>query len=190
MNNQWEIGDRVVFDPIGEENIENGNESHRGMMGTITEPVQDDAHPAPPGYLPHGHMPVRFDRYPDSVSFVPVWNIKLDPESTKGKRRAHRRTFRNTLQNIPRAREGMEARKVWNEQVNLPYTGGPGRNYASAWPRTVDPDRKASRLLTNKRNKNNGLRNINTGLFSGGTKRRKNKRTMKKRTRATRRSNR
>jgi hypothetical protein len=75
----------------------------------------------------------------------------------------------------------MEARKVWNEQVDLPYKSGPGRNYASAWPSTVNPDRSASRKLTYKRNKNNGLRNINTSLFSGGNKRRNNTVNARKR---------
>ena len=180
MNDRWETGDRVVFDPLGEENIENGNEPRRGMLGTISDQGR---------YRSHVHMPVRFNRYPDSVSNVPVWNIKIDPQSTKGRRKIHRRRFRNTLQNIPRAREGMEARKVWNQRVNLPFNDGPGRNFASAWPRTVDPNRKASRLLTYKRNTNNGLRNINTSLFSGGTKRGQAKRSKRNRPRATRRSN-
>jgi hypothetical protein len=74
----------------------------------------------------------------------------------------------NTLKNIPRAREGMEARKVWNTQVNLPFNSGPGRNYAAHWPKTVAPNRPNSRRLTMKRNSNNGLRNIQSNLFKGG----------------------
>jgi len=76
--------------------------------------------------------------------------------------------FKNTLKNIPRAREGMEARKVWNTQVNLPFNSGPGRNYAAHWPKTVAPNRPNSRRLTMKRNSNNGLRNIQSNLFKGG----------------------
>ena len=64
----------------------------------------------------------------------------------------NKKKFTNTLKNIPRAREGMEARKVWNTYVNLPYNSGPGRNFAAEWPKTVAPNRTNSRRLTMKLN--------------------------------------
>jgi len=85
--------------------------------------------------------------------------------------------FRKTLKNIPYAREGMEARKIWNTKVNLPFTSGPGRNYASQWPRTVAPNRYNSRKLTYARNINNGLSRIQPNLFSES--RRKRSKTRK-----------
>jgi len=61
--------------------------------------------------------------------------------------------FRNVVANIPHAREGMEARKVWNNRVGLPYTSGPGRNFAAGWPRTVAPNRTASKIRNEKARK-------------------------------------
>ena len=60
----------------------------------------------------------------------------------------------NVVANIPRAREGMEARKVWNNRVGLPYTSGPGRNFAAGWPRTVAPNRTASKIRNERTRKN------------------------------------
>lgn len=52
------------------------------------------------------------------------------------------------LADIPRAREGMEARKVWDLLVNLPFLDGPGLKYfATHFPKTVDPERRTSRML-------------------------------------------
>ena len=61
--------------------------------------------------------------------------------SIKGLRKSHRNTYRNVLANIPMAREGMEARRVWDERVNLPFKYGPGSLFAQYYPKTVDPER-------------------------------------------------
>ena len=165
---KFEIGDVVVYNP----NIPNlaPNTKRYRDIGVITD-IDDN------------YLHITFEESGNTHRILP-WAISHFSQTNKGRRSTHRRRFRNTLQNIPRAREGMEARKVWNERVNLPFEEGPGRNFASAWPRTVDPNRRASRRLTHKRNTNNGLRNINTSLFSGGSKRAK-----RNRPRATRRSN-
>jgi len=47
---------------------------------------------------------------------------------------------------ILEAREGMEARKVWDLRVNLPFLDGPGLKYFAAhFPKTVDPERRTYR---------------------------------------------
>ena len=60
----------------------------------------------------------------------------------------HKETFINTLNDISSAREGLEARKVWDLYVNLPFKSGPGMAYAKSWPKTINPDRTYSRIKT------------------------------------------
>jgi len=58
----------------------------------------------------------------------------------------HKEIFISTINDISGAREGLEARKIWDLYVNLPFKGGPGTLYAKAWPTTVNPDRTYSRI--------------------------------------------
>ena len=58
------------------------------------------------------------------------------------------RLVKDVLASIPEAREGMEARKVWDVCVNLPILYGPGQKYFAAhFPKTVDPERRTSRVF-------------------------------------------
>ena len=50
-----------------------------------------------------------------------------------------------TLENIPNAVEGKEARKVWDKRVELPFLYGPGGIFARYWPKTVNPERTTLR---------------------------------------------
>ena len=90
------------------------------------------------------------------------------------------------LANIPRAREGMEARKVWDERVGLPFNYGPGYAIAEHYPKTVDPERKASRkwLEEERTLREHPLDRVNASLFEGGKRTRKNgRRNRSKQTR-------
>jgi len=55
--------------------------------------------------------------------------------------------WKEVLKEIPAAREGMCARKVWDTVINLPFLYGPGEtHFGSYWPNVVDPERCTSRL--------------------------------------------
>jgi len=48
---------------------------------------------------------------------------------------------------VPEAVEGMEARKVWDKRVNLPFQNGPGvEHFTPFWPKTKNPERRESRV--------------------------------------------
>jgi hypothetical protein len=134
----FEVGDRVVYNPNIPDLAPNTNRPRN--VGTVSR-VNND------------YVWLRFDN--DVERQILKSSISHFSQSPKGMRNAHKITFRNTLRNIPRAREGMEARRVWNDRVGLPFTGGPGRSqrnleysYLLHWPRTVNPNRTTSRART------------------------------------------
>jgi len=142
--NTFEIGDRVVYNPNTQNLLPNTQRPRN--VGTIVD--------IDPNYLHIKFNRNMYDPMSMPIRILPS-AVTHYSQSNKGIRKRHANTFRNTLQNIPRAREGMEARKVWNTYVNLPFMNGPGRNeYASYWPKTVAPNRPNSRMLTQKHTNN------------------------------------
>lgn len=145
--NTFEIGDRVVYNPNTPNLLPNTERPKH--VGTIVD--------IDPNYLHIKFNRNTYDPMSRPTRILPN-AVTHYSKSNKGIRKTHANTFRNTLRNIPRAREGMEARKVWNTYVNLPFMNGPGRNeYASYWPKTVAPNRPNSRMLTQKHANNRAM---------------------------------
>jgi len=128
----FEVGDRVVYNPNLPDLAPNTNRPHN--VGTVVG-VDDN------------YVRLKFNSHNENEEGLRIlkYAVKHFSQSPKGMRNAHKKTFANTLRNIPTAREGMEARRVWNNKVGLPYKSGPGLDYAAQWPLTVNPNRTTSR---------------------------------------------
>jgi len=90
----------------------------------------------------------------------------------------HRNRFATTLRNLPAAYPGMVARGAFNSlgrQVS--YHSPMGNEFLGLLgaPNVRAPNRGSSRRLTQLRNKNTHLKNINTSLFNGGKRRKTRK---------------
>lgn len=144
--NRFEVGDTVVANPYVENLPPNTNRPWN--VGTITAINNNYAHVSRPG-----RAGVHRIRYTPMNNFPGYKALTHYSQSNKGLRSAHRNKFANTLKNIPKAREGMEARSIWNSRVNLPFKNGPGRNFLKFLdsPNVVDPEKHTSRAFENTR---------------------------------------
>jgi hypothetical protein len=133
--NRIEVGDRVVYNP-NLSNLEPNTERPRNVGIVIN--INDYVH-------------VRFNN--GEIRRILPNALTHYSQSNKARHKTHKNKFKIVLDNIPRAREGMEARKVWNTHINLPFVSGPGKNFAKSWPEVVAPNRASSRRLTQLRNK-------------------------------------
>ncbi len=140
----FEVGDRVVYNPNLPNLADNTNRPrNRGTVAAVD----------------NNYVSLRFDT--GRIHRILKRSVSHFSESPKGMRNAHKRRFANTLRNIPNAREGMEARRLWNNKVNQPFVGGPGLDYAAHWPKTVNPNRTTSRTKFPPKRKSKKTRKFN-----------------------------
>lgn len=170
----FEVGDQVAYNPRINGLLPNVKRPHN--VGIITA-------------IDNNYATVKFPRSTRRI-FAPKNGYKALTHysgSAKGLRNSHRNKYRSVLANIPMAREGMEARRVWDERVNLPFKYGPGSLFSEYYPKTVDPERTTSRLVNSYENESEYPFNISRVNPDGGKRSTKKRSTKKRVTRRQRR---
>ena len=165
----FEVGDQVAYNP-----------RNNGLLPNVKRPDHVGIITA----IDNNYATVKFPSNTRRIAYAPHFRngykaLTHYSGSAKGLRNSHRKKYRNVLANIPTAREGMEARKVWNKRVNLPFKYGPGSLFAKYYPATVDPERSTSRRVKSYENKNDYPFNVSRFNPDGG-KRSTRKRSMRK----------